>query len=140
MRERERVALVEVRLDVFAVDARLLGVGQQHHDHVGFLARLRGRDDTQAGLLGLRPRRRPLAQADAHVDAGVLQVQRVRVALRAVTEHGDLAPLEQGEVGVVVVVDRCGHVSSLLVIRSFSAAQGTCASDVHSLAGAPPSA
>ena len=121
MRERERIAIVEVGLDVFAVDARLLGVGQEHHDHVGFLARLRGGDDAQPGFLGLRPRRRSLAQADAHVDARVLQVQRVRVPLRAVAEHRHLAPFEQGEVGVGVVIDRCGHGSSSPVIRSFSA-------------------
>ena len=109
MRERERVALVEVRLDVLAVDARLLGVGEQHHDHVGFLHRLRGGEDAQARFLGLGPRRRALAQADAHVDARVGEVARVRVTLGAVAEHGHLAVLEQREVGVAVVVDACGH-------------------------------
>ena len=33
-----------------------------------------------------------LAQADAHVDAGLLQVQRVGMALRPVADHGDLLP------------------------------------------------
>ena len=74
VRERERVALLEVGLDVFLVDARLLGVGEQHHDHVGFLARVGGGEHPQPGLLGLGPRRRTLAEADAHVDAGVLHV------------------------------------------------------------------
>ena len=40
----------------------------------------------QPGRLGLGLRRRALAQADAHVDARVLEVQRVGVALRAVAE------------------------------------------------------
>ena len=105
----------EVGLDVLLVDARLLGVGEQHHDHVGFLARLRGREHPQPGLLGLGPRRRALAQTDAHVDARLLHVQRVGVTLGAVPEDRDLAALEEREIGVVVVVDGRGH-SSLLVV------------------------
>ena len=81
MRERKRVAVVEVGLDVLLVDARLLGVGEQHHDHVGFLARLGRREHPQPGGFGLVPRRGAFAQPDPHVDAGLLEVQRVRVTL-----------------------------------------------------------
>ena len=45
----------------------------------------------QPGGLGLGLRRRALAQADHHVDAGVLEVQRVGVTLRAVADDRDLA-------------------------------------------------
>ena len=48
-------------------------------------------------------------QADAHVDAAVVQVQRVGVALRAVTDDGDLAIADGRQIGVLVVVDD-GHV------------------------------
>ena len=47
---------------------------------------------------------RPLlagAQADLHVDAALLQVQRVGVALRAVADDGDLLAADEGEVGVL---------------------------------------
>ena len=70
------------------------------------------------GLFGLGPRRRALAQPDADVDARLLHVQRVGVALGAVPEHRDLAALEQREVGVVVVVDGRGHGSLLVVACS----------------------
>jgi hypothetical protein len=46
-----------------------------------------------------------LAQADGHLDAGVVQVEGVGVALRAVADDGDLLALDEGEVGVLVVID-----------------------------------
>jgi hypothetical protein len=112
VRERERVALLEVGLDVLAVHPGLLGVGQQHHDDVGFLHRLGGGEHAQPGLFGLGPRARTLAQPHPHVDTGVGEVAGVRVALGAIAEHRDLAPLEEGEVGVGVVVDGRGHTKS----------------------------
>jgi hypothetical protein len=43
-------------------------------------------------------------QADDHVDAGVLEVQGVGVPLGAVADDGDGLPVEQAEIGIVVVV------------------------------------
>ena len=57
---------------------------------------------------------RALGQPDAHVDAGVAQRQRVRVALAAVAEDGDLAALDDRQVGVVVV-EHLGHGVGLLL-------------------------
>ena len=53
--------------------------------------------------LGLGDAARARPQADDHVDAGVLQVQRVGVALGAVADDRDGLAVEQGEVRVVVV-------------------------------------
>ena len=73
-----------------------------------------GVDDPQALASAARSRlRRALRQPDPDVDAGVAQGQRVRVALAAVAEHRDVAPLDDRQVGVVVVVDLC-HRSPLL--------------------------
>ena len=79
--------------------------------------RLGDRQHPQPGRLGLGLRRRALAQADAHVDARVLQVQRVGVALRAVAEDRDLAARDQRRVGVRLVVDGAAIVS-LLAFRT----------------------
>jgi len=49
-----------------------------------------------------------LGEADAHVDPGVTQVERVGVALAAVADDGHLHPLDDAQVGVVVV-DHVGH-------------------------------
>ena len=46
--------------------------------------------DSETGLLGLVARTCWSGQADAERDAAVLEIQRVRVALRAVADDGDL--------------------------------------------------
>ena len=46
------------------------------------------------------------AQADAHVDARVVQVERVRVTLAAVTDDRDLLAQDDGLVAILLVVDR----------------------------------
>ena len=102
----------QVRRDRLGVDLALRGVRRQHHDHVGPGGRLGRRDHPQALLLGLGPALRALLQADHHVDARVAQRQRVRVALAAVPDHGDLASLDDGQVGVVVVEHLRGHALS----------------------------
>ena len=59
-------------------------------------ARLRRRDDAEPRALRLRLRLRAGGEADADVDAGVAEVQRVGVALRAVADDRDLPLLERG--------------------------------------------
>ncbi len=65
-------------------------------------------EDPQALGLGLGAGPAALGQADAHVDARVAQVERVGVALAPVSDDGDLAPLDHGQVGIVVV-EHLGH-------------------------------
>ena len=107
--EEDRVAVLEVRLDRLGVELALRRVGRQHHDQVGLGRGLGRREHPQALVLGLGPALGALGQADPDVDAGVAQRQRVRVALAAVAEHGDLAALDDRQVGVVVVEDLHGH-------------------------------
>ena len=104
VREEERGAGGEVRRDVLLVHARLHLVGQEQRDDLRAADRVGDGADPEAGLLGRGARRAPLAEADLDVDARVVQVQRVRVALAAVADHGDLA-VEQVE--VAFAMDRC---------------------------------
>ena len=84
----------QVRRDVGVVGALLLGVGYEHHDHVGLFTGLGDGDDAKARLFGLQDRRRLQSQADAHVVAAVVKVEGVGVALGAVAENGDLLRLQ----------------------------------------------
>ncbi len=59
----------------------------------------------EAGGLGLLARGRVRAEADDHVVARLLEVQRVRVALRAEAEDRDRLALERVGVGIGVVED-----------------------------------
>src|SRR5207302_494356 len=79
------------------VDLGALLVGHEHHDDVGLAGGGGGVDHAEAGRLGLLPRRAVGAEADADVHPAVAQVERVRVALTAVAEDGDLLALERRE-------------------------------------------
>src|SRR5205814_9847783 len=106
--EEQRLAGGEVRLDVVRVDVPLRGVRGEQHDDVGPGAHLGRGTHGKALLLRLDPAPGALRQADPHVDPGVPQRQRVRVALAAVTDDGDLLPGDDRQVGIVVVVDLSG--------------------------------
>ena len=80
-------------------------VGHQHHDDVGALDGFGDFGDLEAGLLGLVPGRTALAQADGDLHAGLVQVERVGVALRTVADDGDFLALDERKIGVLVVVD-----------------------------------
>ena len=92
----------------FGVDRALHLVGRQDDDEVGLLDGVRHVEHAQALGLGLGAGLRALGEPDAHVDPGVAQVQRVGVALAAVSDDRDLAVLDDGQVGVVVV-EHLGH-------------------------------
>ncbi len=113
--EEQRVAVLQVRLDVVLEDRRLRRVGGgEQHDHVGPLRNLGGGgSDGQAGLFGLGARLRAFLETDAHLDARVTQAQRMRVPLAAVADHRDLAALDDRQIGVVVVEKLDCHSSYL---------------------------
>jgi len=110
VREEQRIAGDEVGGDLLGVQLPLVLVGGQDHDQIGLLDGVRDGEDTQALSFGLLARRRALLETHAHIDAGVAEVQRVRVPLRSVADDGDRPVLDDREVGVVVVEHRCCHV------------------------------
>ena len=109
MGESEDVAGLQVRRDVGLVYLGLQLVGHEHHDEVGLFGGRGHVGHAQAGLLGGLDGARALAQAHAHVAAGVLEVQRMRMALGAVADDGDLLVLDDIGVAVLLVVDGDGH-------------------------------
>jgi len=115
MGEEQRRALLEVRGDRLGIDAALGLVRGQDHDDVGLLDSLGHREDLQALGLRLGPRPAPLGQADPDVDAGVAQVERMGVTLAAVADHGHMAPLDHGQV-CIIVVEHFSHVGLLQVV------------------------
>jgi hypothetical protein len=69
-------------------------VGHQDHDHVAPPWRLRRWSSPSARRLRPWPRSAAGGFADHHVHAGITQVQCVRVALAAVSDNGDRAPVQ----------------------------------------------
>ena len=103
MAEQEHVALGDAVADLLLPDVAVELVGQQDHHEVAAAGRLDDRQHLEALLARRRDRGRVLAQADDDVDAGVLEVERVGVALGAVADDGDGLAVEELEVCVVVV-------------------------------------
>jgi hypothetical protein len=103
--EDERLALGEVGGDVVGVQVTLALVGREDDDDVGPCGGLGTGENGESGFFGLLLRLRAFLQPDDDLDTGVAEVLRVRVALRAVADDGDLLALDECEVGVFVVED-----------------------------------
>jgi hypothetical protein len=123
--EHERVARLQARLDLLAVELGLAGVGGQDHHDVGAGGRVLHVAHGQPLGLGLGPRAAVRRQADFDLHPAVAQVEGVGVALAAVPDDGDALPLQLVEVRVGVVVDPC-HLrqSSQSVLESIGLSPG----------------
>ena len=110
MSEGQSSARLQVRLNLLLVDLSLVLIRQQDHDDIGFGDRFRHGLDLEALLLGVIHGLGGRAQADDDVNAGIAQVQRVGVALGAVTENGDLLAIEHGEIRILLIPDSCCHM------------------------------
>ena len=106
VREQQRRALLHVGVQMIAIDVALQLVGRQHHHHVRPLRGLGDFHHLEARAFRLLRRGRALAQRNRHVlDAGILQVQRMGVALAAIADDADLLALDQVQVGIAIVIN-----------------------------------
>jgi hypothetical protein len=112
--EEQCGARSQVRRDVGLVDRGLDLVRKQKRDDLRVGGRLGDRADREPGLFGGSPRPAALPEPDLDVDAGVVQVQGVCVALAAVANNRDLA-VEEAE--VAFAVNRCHGTSFQLTDR-----------------------
>ena len=104
MGKGQRVALLQIGGDVLFIYVGLhLIVDEQHHN-IAPLGGLGNGLDSEPGSLRLRPALRALPQAHADLTAGVLQVQGMGVALRAVADHSDFLSVEIVQVAVLFVI------------------------------------
>ena len=105
--EGDGLALGEIRRDIGLVHVGLVLVVDQDHDHVGLPGGLRDGQDLEAVLFRDGPALAALAEPDDHVAAGIPEVQRVGVALRAVADDRDGLAAERVQVAILLVVHLC---------------------------------
>ena len=109
VREQEGGAFLHVGVQFVAIDVALQLVRGQHHHDVRDLGGLRRGHHLEAGLFGLLARGRAgLERDDDVLDAGIAQVERVGMALRAVADDADLLALDQVDVGITIVINAHG--------------------------------
>ena len=103
--EYQRRALLDIGLDIVGVHATDLLVRQQNHHDVRRAHGVGYFSDLQAGFFNFRPRGAAFTQAHHHLDAAVVQVLRVGVALAAIADDGNGFALDQAQVAVFVVIN-----------------------------------
>jgi hypothetical protein len=108
--EHEGDVGLHVGRDLGVVDLGGGLVGSEVHDDVGPLADVGHGIDDEAGGARAGGAGRVGAKADADINARVLEVERVGVALRAVADDGDFFGLDEREVCVCVVIRLCHGV------------------------------
>ena len=106
VREGDRRAVADVRRDLVLVDVGLQFVGRRHHHQVGPFGGVRHAHHLEPVGLDLLGGRRAGLEADGDLlGAGILEVERMRPALAAIADDGDLLALDQIEIGVAIVID-----------------------------------
>ncbi len=110
--EHQSFAGSEVGLDLGFVDLGGGLIRSEVHDDVGPFGDVGDGVDDEASLAGALGVGGVGAEAYADFNAGVLEVERVGMALRAVAYDADFFGLDEGEVCVCVVVGLCHFVSS----------------------------
>lgn len=105
--ESQGAAVLQVRADFRLIYVSLFFIGDEDHGHIGFLDGLGDGLDRQARLARRFDGFAALVQADHHVDAAFLQVQRMGVALAAVTDDSDFFALHDIPVDILIVKYLC---------------------------------
>ncbi len=108
MAEQQQVARVETGGHLGLVDVVVQLVRHKQHDEVPARGGLGDRQDLETRLGGLGDLLRAGAQPHDDGRPGVLEVQRVRVPLRAEADDRDGLAVEEREVCVVVVEHGAG--------------------------------
>ena len=101
MAEPQRRALAQVRLDL-SVERTVDLVGRKHHRDVGRADGVLEQSNLEPGRFGLGCAAGSAAEAHDHVDPAVVQVERLRAALVAVTDDRHALAGQRGGVDVGV--------------------------------------
>jgi hypothetical protein len=113
MGEHQGGTVLHVAGEMIAIDVGLDLVGREHHDHIGPFRGLRDLHHGKLLALRLLGRARALPKGDRDVlHARIAKIERMRMALAAIADDGDLLALDEIDVGIPVIINT--HEHSLL--------------------------
>src|SRR5262249_42448964 len=102
---------------MLAIDIGLKLIWSEHHHHVGPFGGRGNFHDLELLAFRFFDTGRALAQRDRNLlDAGIAQIERVRMTLAAIPYDGDLLALDQIDVGVTIVI----YAHGLPLLEAFS--------------------
>ena len=105
MCEHQHIAGLEVGLDVLLVHCSLLLIVDQDHDDIRKLSSLSSIVNRQALCLCLSLGLGTFIQTYDNIASGFLEVERMCMALAAVTDDGNSLSLENRQVAIFLVID-----------------------------------
>ena len=102
--KHQRVAGFQVGGNVRLVDVSLHFIGQKHHDHICLGTGFGSAHGLKAVLLGQIVVGSSGTLAYDHIDAGITKIEGMGMALAAVTQDSNCLVLEEGKIGIVVII------------------------------------
>ena len=113
MREHQHITFFQVRLDIFAVQLRLLLIIDQDHDDISLLCSLCRCVYFEALLLCSLPASGSFIQTDDDLASGISQIQCMSMTLAAVADDCDCLAFQKRKIAVFLVKDFCCHTNYL---------------------------
>ena len=107
MSESEGAAVFQVGSDFFCVDVSLFFVRNEDHRDVSIFDSFSNGLDFEAGCFSFFNRFAAFIQADDDVDAAVFEVQRMSVALAAITDDCDFFAFHYIPVYILIIKYFC---------------------------------
>lgn len=105
--ESEGAAVFQVRSNFFCVDISLFFVRNQDHCNIGFFYGFRNGFNFKASCLGFGDGFAAFIQTDDDIDAAVFEVQRMGVALAAITDDCDFFAFHYIPVYILIIKYFC---------------------------------
>src|SRR5438270_7903802 len=116
MRGHQHFAGSQSWTDVTLEDLTMMLVGNQNHNEIGLFRRVGWRHDTQTFGLGLLAALAAFRQTDYYITTIVAHVERMSMALAAVTNDRYMFALNKFQICIGIVINICHSVSSLLLL------------------------
>src|SRR5262249_37614525 len=102
--EREVRSRLQIWADLLSIDCRLRLIRCEDHDHIGRLHGIGDRHDLEPALLRLAPGT-AFAKADHDRHTAFFHVERMGMALAAVTDDGDFLARDLLKIGIFIVIN-----------------------------------
>ena len=117
VRKQQQLARREIGANLLGIQLGRGLIGNQDHHHIRPFCGFGDGSYFKAGFLRLGDGFGTGGKAHLHLDTGILEVESMSVPLRAVSDDGHFFGLDEGKVGVLIVIS-LGHDFSFFLFLS----------------------
>ena len=112
----QRLTCGKIRFDISLIHIRLALVVNEDHNDVSILRRVRSSHNLQAGRFCFCPALGAVVQTDNDIHAALMQVQCMRMTLRAVTDDRNGLAVELLKIAILLIENSVCHFYYLFLI------------------------